>query len=147
MEAAHTFGAAEHRGVRSPAIPEELDDSDRDGKADAGNCGQDRHADQTDDGEPELPPLDTIDAAEIGVSSSPIAEAITTAATAALGRCRRRPGAIRISPATMIAPTRPVNWVRARAACATPIVTKRDDTWQPTNPAFHFSGSQDAATL
>ena len=52
-------------------------------------------------------------------SNSPIAEAITTAASALLGRLRKRSGAATRSRATASAPTTPVSWVLAPAASAT----------------------------
>jgi hypothetical protein len=52
-------------------------------------------------------------------SIRPMAEAITTAANALEGRCRRRSGATSSSRATLSAPTTPVSWVLAPAASAT----------------------------
>ena len=53
------------------------------------------------------------------ISIKPIAEAITTAANAAVGRCCSRLGAANSSSATVSAPTTPVNCVWAPAASAT----------------------------
>ena len=53
------------------------------------------------------------------ISIRPIAEAMTTAANAALGRSRSRFGAASSNSATTSAPTTPVNCVRAPAASAT----------------------------
>src|SRR6516164_8201399 len=52
-------------------------------------------------------------------SNKPIAEAMTTAAKAAAGRCRSRFGTTNNSRATTTAPMTPVNCVRAPAASAT----------------------------
>ena len=52
------FGASQHRGMRAPAIPQELDDRDHDRKADAGDGAENRDADEADDGQPEFPVLD-----------------------------------------------------------------------------------------
>src|SRR4029078_1054022 len=45
------------------------------------------------------------------ISNKPIAEAITTAANAAEGKCCSRFGATNKSRATLKAPTNPVNWL------------------------------------
>ena len=52
-------------------------------------------------------------------SIRPIADAITTAASALVGRLRSTSGATSSSSATASAPTTPVSWVRAPAASAT----------------------------
>jgi len=52
-------------------------------------------------------------------SNRPIAAAITTAASAVLGRCCSSCGANTSSPAIATAPTTPVSWVREPAASAT----------------------------
>ena len=54
---------SEDRRVRTPAIPQEFDDGNHDGEADARNRAQNRHAGEAADGQPEFPPLDAIDAA------------------------------------------------------------------------------------
>ena len=64
--AADTFGVTEHRGVRAPAVPEELDDGDRDREADARDRAEDRDPDQTDDRQPEFPTLDAVDSTQVG---------------------------------------------------------------------------------
>ena len=77
------------------------------------------NSDETDNRQPELPWLDAIDPDEVGYLINPMADAMTTAADAAEGRCWSRFGASRSSRATAIAPTTPVNCVRAPAASAT----------------------------
>ena len=52
-------------------------------------------------------------------SIRPMAEAITTAANALVGKFRSRSGATTSSRATASAPTTPVSWVLAPAASAT----------------------------
>jgi hypothetical protein len=49
MVALDALGASQNRGVWAPAIPQEFDDGNRDGEADALDRAQHRHADCTDD--------------------------------------------------------------------------------------------------
>ena len=57
---------AEHRRVRTPAVPEELDHGDHDRQRDARNGAEHRHSGEADDRQPELPALDAVDAAQVG---------------------------------------------------------------------------------
>src|SRR4029450_3008649 len=52
------LGAAQDRGVRTPAIPQELDDGDHDREADARDGAENGDPDETAEGRPELPALD-----------------------------------------------------------------------------------------
>ena len=58
--------AAEHRRVRTPAVPEELDHGNDDRERDARNGAEHGHAREADHRQPELPALDAIDAAQVG---------------------------------------------------------------------------------
>ena len=55
-------GAAQHRGMRPPAVPQEFDDRDDDRQADAGDGAENGNADEADDRQPEFPTLDAKDA-------------------------------------------------------------------------------------
>ena len=81
------FDAAQHGRMRPPAIPEKLDYGDHDRETDARNGAEHGDADEARHRKPELPALDAIDAAEVGTSIRPMAEAMTTAARAVCGRC------------------------------------------------------------
>ena len=85
--------AAQHGGMRPPAVPQEFDDRDDDRQADAGNRAEHGDADEADDRQPELPALDAEDAARSSNSNRPMADAITTAASALMGRSCSRSGA------------------------------------------------------
>src|SRR5258705_7621325 len=54
MIAFDTLGAAQHGGVWTPAVPQELNDGDRDGQTYSWNGAEHGHADETDDRYPEL---------------------------------------------------------------------------------------------
>ena len=64
--ALQALGATQDRGVRPPAVPQELDHGNHDRQPDAGNRAQHRDADRTDDRQPELPALDAKDSREVG---------------------------------------------------------------------------------
>ncbi|MCY1530755.1 hypothetical protein D9M68_659570 [compost metagenome] len=63
--AADSVHAPEDRVVGAPAIPEKLDHGDHHCQADAGHRAEHRDAYQADDGQPELPALDSVDATQI----------------------------------------------------------------------------------
>ena len=63
--APNTIDSPEHRVVWPPAVPQELDDRDDDGDADARNHAENRNTDEADNGQPELPWLDTEDATQV----------------------------------------------------------------------------------
>ena len=94
-------GAPEHRGVRTPAVPQEFDDGDHDGQADARNRAQHRDAGEAARWTARTP-IAGCDRCGAGraTSNRPIAEAITTAASALSGRCWSRSGAATSSSAT-----------------------------------------------
>ncbi|MNT19945.1 hypothetical protein D3C72_1552330 [compost metagenome] len=60
------IGAAQYRGVRAPAVPEEFNDGNHDGQADALDGAEHGHADGTDNRQPAFPALDAIDPAQVG---------------------------------------------------------------------------------
>src|SRR6185437_12341164 len=65
MVAAQIFHTPENGVVGTPTIPEKLDDGDRDCNADTGNRTENGDAREADNGEPELPLLNSVDALEI----------------------------------------------------------------------------------
>ena len=64
--AGDAVGAAENGGMRPPAVPQELDDGDDDGKANSGTAPSTATPTKHTYRQPELPALDTPDAAEVG---------------------------------------------------------------------------------
>ena len=66
MVALDAFGAAQHRRMRTPTVPEEFDDGDHDRQPDARDSTENGHPHETDNGQPELPTLDAIDADKVG---------------------------------------------------------------------------------
>jgi hypothetical protein len=59
------FGLAENRKVRPPSVPQEFDDGNDDGQADARDCPEHGDTDRAQDRQPELPALDPVDTGEI----------------------------------------------------------------------------------
>ena len=64
--ALHLIDAAEHGRMRTPPVPQELDDGNDNRQCDARNGAEYRHAGEAGDGKPELPALNAIDAAQVG---------------------------------------------------------------------------------
>ena len=85
---------------------------------DAGIHPEHGDAHEAGNGQPEFPALDSEDAAQIGELEQPIADAITTAASALLGSPAAEWGP-HTSSATATAPTTPVSCVLEPAASAT----------------------------
>src|SRR6185295_20275761 len=63
--AADAVDSAQHRVVRSPAVPQKFDDRDDDRQADAWNRSERSNANEADDRQPELPALDAETAGQV----------------------------------------------------------------------------------
>ncbi|MNF93354.1 hypothetical protein D3C84_760260 [compost metagenome] len=64
--ALYAIGAAQYGRVWAPGVPEEFDDRNHDGQADAFDGAEHGHADGADDRQPAFPALDAIDPAQVG---------------------------------------------------------------------------------
>ncbi|MNN75842.1 hypothetical protein D3C81_1921700 [compost metagenome] len=65
MVAANAVDAAEHGVMRTPTVPEELDHRYDHSQADTRHRAEYCHADETDNRQPEFPPLDSVDALQV----------------------------------------------------------------------------------
>ena len=105
--------------MRPPAVPEELDHREHDREADARDRAEYGHAGKAADGQPELPALDAVDAAQVGDLDQPDGRGDHDRGQRRVGRSCSRSGATTSSAPTASAPTTPASWVRAPAASAT----------------------------
>ena len=118
--ALYTICPTQHRIVRSPAIPDELQQGNDNGEQDARDGSKDRHPQEAGDGKPELPLLDAVQTLKVvnleqtdALRQSPPLPGLY------LGRFCNRLGAKTSSSAMTTAPIIPVSCVFEPADSAT----------------------------